>query len=144
MSEGYSVPKKERIGIYEMIERVYRGQENRLNNLERMVTSLRRELDAIRMARYRPSVETDRFEELFRKSFLLASMASRTFIHEEEKVVFKTMPFEKAVTRVSQFITENPNVTTSDIIFRLKLEPDLVNRVLFHLEKEGKIQGEAV
>ena len=144
MSESYSIPKKERLGIYEMIERVYLSHENRLTTLERMVASLRKDVDRIKMERYRPSIDRTRISDLLGKYYLLASVSSRSFTSEEEKVIFRTIPFEKATTQISRFIMKNPNVSTSDIIFKLKLEPDLVNRVLFHLEKEGKIQGEAV
>lgn len=144
MSEGYSITKKERLGIYEMIERVYLSHENRLNNLERIVSSLRRDVDTLKMERYRPSPENYRFLEMARKYYLMASEGFRLFVPVEEKVRFRSIPFKKAVTQISRFIKENPNVTTSDIIFKLQLEPDLVNRILFYLEKEGKIQGEPI
>jgi predicted HTH transcriptional regulator len=142
LSEGYSITKKERFGFYDIIERVYWNHESRLDNLERMLSSLQRDVDRIKMERYRHSEETYRISDLARKYYMLASEGFRSSMLEEEEVKLKSIPFEKAVTQISRFVKRNPNVTTSDIICKLELEPDLVNRVLFHLEKEGKIRGE--
>ena len=144
MSEGYLITKDERLGLYEMLERVYLSHENRIANLERIVSSLRQDVDKLKVKQYRPSPEDYRLSEIARKYYLMASETSRLFVPLEKRIESRTIPFEKAVKRISNFIKKNPNVTTTDIMLKSKLEPDLVNQVLFNLERKGQIRGEPV
>lgn len=62
----------------------------------------------------------------------------------EKEVELVKIPEEQAIKRVSEYIRKHPGGRTSDIIFDLHLDPDLVLKVLRKLEKKGKIKGKNV
>lgn len=51
---------------------------------------------------------------------------------------------DEAMKQISEYIEKHPGCRTSDIIFDLHLDPDLVLKVLRRLEKKGKIKGKDV
>jgi len=57
---------------------------------------------------------------------------------------FKTVPLKEARSMVKEYISKNPSCLTSNIIFDLHLEPDLVLKALGELKKAGKIRSEEV
>lgn len=61
---------------------------------------------------------------------------------EKETVYLKKIPMKKATDQVKAYIDEHQGCLTSDIIFDLKLAPDLILKVLRKLEKQEKVRGE--
>ena len=61
---------------------------------------------------------------------------------EEENVIeLRMIDPAEARKLILDYIEANNRCLTSDIIFDLALDPDLVLRVLSELEKEGKVTG---
>lgn len=63
---------------------------------------------------------------------------------ETEVVELKKIPEKEAVELIKSYIDNHAGCLTSDIIFDLKLAPDLVLKVLGKLEKEKKVRGKSV
>ena len=61
---------------------------------------------------------------------------------EREVLKLKKIPHKKAVALVKKYVDEHQGCRTSDIIYDLALDPDLVLKVLKELEENGKIRGE--
>lgn len=61
---------------------------------------------------------------------------------EELKLV--KIPEKKATKKISEYITKHPGCRTSDIIFDLHLDPDLVLTVVRKLQQKGKIKGKDI
>lgn len=65
-------------------------------------------------------------------------------VHEEGEIELVEIPEEEATSRIVEYIKENPGCRTSDIIFNLHLDPNLVLKVLKNLGDQQKIRGEPV
>jgi len=65
-------------------------------------------------------------------------------INKEEIVELKTIPKEKAKTLIQKYITKHHGCRTSDIIYDLRLDPDLVLEVLKKLETDKAIRGRKI
>ena len=62
----------------------------------------------------------------------------------EEVLELKKIPRKEAATLITRYIDEHQGCRTSDIIFNLHLDPDLVLNVLKKLEKDKKVRGESI
>ena len=62
----------------------------------------------------------------------------------EEALELKKIPRKEAATLITKYIDGHQGCQTSDIIFDLHLDPDLVLKVLRKLEKEKKVRGEKI
>jgi len=65
-----------------------------------------------------------------------------TEIGEETNLL--TMPREEAERKIKEYIDEHPGCRTGDIIYDLRLDPDLVLAILHDFEKKGKIRGKEI
>jgi len=65
-------------------------------------------------------------------------------LHGQDVLELREIPHEKAVASIKKYIDKHQGCRTSDIIYDLRLEPDLVLGVLKELEREKKIRGEQV
>jgi hypothetical protein len=144
MTENYSFSKEQRLGIYEIIENVYRSHERRIRDLERMVDLLRHDFDRTKGEQFVSPMS----ENIFRFSDWVRDYYLPTKHHQpwpyRERHEPKPDSLTKTIEQILQFVKKNPKVTTSTLICKLELEPNLVNRALSYLEKEGKIRGETV
>lgn len=61
---------------------------------------------------------------------------------EEEILKLKKIPHKDAVALIQKHIDEHQGCRTSDIIYDLALDPDLVLTVLKELKEKGKIRSE--
>ena len=93
----------------------------------------------------------EKLEEVLRK--LLEEKlddAIKKCLEEKEKHVetevteLKEIPERKATTLIENYVKSHPRCLTSDIIFDLKLDPDLVLEILSKLEKAKKVRGESI
>ena len=57
-------------------------------------------------------------------------------------VDLKVVPRERAIVMIKDYINHHKGCRTSDIIYDLELDPDLVLSVLKELEKKKEIRGE--
>jgi len=144
MAESYSFSKEQRLGIYEIIESIYKSHERRLRNLEQMVDLLRQGMDKIQREQYVSPVSRNEFRlsDWVRDYYLPHTLHPQS--SQKEKMIVKQKGLGKVAEQISQFIQENPRVTTSEIISKLGLDSDIVNSVLVKLEKEGKIRGQSI
>lgn len=60
----------------------------------------------------------------------------------EEVLELKKIPHKEAVALIKKYIDEHQGCRTSDIIYNLGLDPDLVLAVLEELEEKKKIRGD--
>lgn len=65
-------------------------------------------------------------------------------IEPETAIELKAIPEEEATRLVQDYIDKHPESLTSEIIFGLQLDPDLVLRILNKLETDKKIRGEKI
>jgi hypothetical protein len=63
---------------------------------------------------------------------------------KREVFEFKNVPLEEATSMVEKYIEDHSGCLTSDIVFDLKLDLDLVLKSLRELEHEKKVKGEAL
>ncbi len=61
----------------------------------------------------------------------------------EDIVKLEAIPKEEAKIRIKDYINQHQGCLTSDIIYDLGLDPDLVLNVLNELKEENKIKGES-
>lgn len=61
---------------------------------------------------------------------------------EESVVELKRIPKEEAVVQIQDYVDKHQGCRTSDIIYDLELDPDLVLSVLQELKEKGKIRSE--
>ena len=61
---------------------------------------------------------------------------------EETQLII--IPEKEAINKIAKYIDEHPGCRTSDIIFDLNIEPDLVLAVLRKLEKRKRIRGQEI
>jgi hypothetical protein len=64
--------------------------------------------------------------------------------NEVEALELVNIPEKEAAKKVSEYINRHPGCRTSDIIYDLHLNPDLVLKVLRKLEKQEKVRGKDV
>ena len=69
-------------------------------------------------------------------------LEEREKLAEKEVLKLRKMPHKKAIDLIKRYIDKHQGCRTSDIIYDLALDPDLVLKVLKELEKRGKIRGE--
>lgn len=62
----------------------------------------------------------------------------------ESEIELVVEPKEDAVLKIRSYIDDHPDCTTSDIIYDLGLDPDLVLAVLDDLQRKGLIRGEPI
>ncbi len=62
----------------------------------------------------------------------------------EDVVKLEVIPKEEAKVRIKGYVDQHQGCRTSDIIYDLGLDPDLVLSILKELKEEGKIKGESV
>jgi predicted transcriptional regulator len=63
---------------------------------------------------------------------------------DEERTQLMTISEKEAIKRIKKYIDEHPGCRTSDIIFNLNIEPDLVLTVLRKLENRKRIRGQEI
>jgi DNA integrity scanning protein DisA with diadenylate cyclase activity len=56
----------------------------------------------------------------------------------------KKVPKKKAALLIREYISKNPGCKTSDIIFSLRLHPDIVLPILRKLREEGALRSEKI
>lgn len=61
---------------------------------------------------------------------------------KKETVELRSIPKKKAKALIKAYIDEHQGCRTGDIIYDLRLDPDLVLKILKGLEKEKVIRGE--
>jgi len=59
----------------------------------------------------------------------------------QEEIELRVIPEEEAISLISDYVAKHPGRLTSDIIFDLELDPDLVLKILKKLEKSKKVRG---
>jgi hypothetical protein len=64
--------------------------------------------------------------------------------NEGEALELVNIPEKEATKKVSDYITQHSGCRTSDIIYDLHLNPNLVLKVLRKLEKQEKVRGKDV
>ena len=72
------------------------------------------------------------------------STLGKTAPFETESGKFKKVSENKAIEIIRKYISKNPGCLTSEIIFNLQIDPDLVLSVLKKLRKQGEIRSEPV
>jgi hypothetical protein len=65
-------------------------------------------------------------------------------LEAETEIELAKIPDEEAAERISDYVKKNPGSHTSDIIFDLRLDPDVVLKVLKSLVQNGKIKGKEI
>jgi len=63
---------------------------------------------------------------------------------ETEIVKLRKVPMEEAVMQIKTYIDKHQGCRTSDIIYDLALDPDLVLKALKKLEKDKLVRGENI
>lgn len=101
----------------------------RIDRIEMELKTVYSWLDALRKEMELINARLDKIESLER-------------IEEEEELV--KIPEEEALARIDDYVRNHPGCRTSEIIFNLRLDPDLVLKVLKKLEERGKVRGENV
>lgn len=56
----------------------------------------------------------------------------------------KKIPKKKAEILIKEYVSKNPGCKTSDIIFDLRLHPDVALPILRKLREEGKLRSEQI
>ena len=79
----------------------------------------------------------EKLEEIVRKC--LEEKEKRA---EEEIIRLRKIPHEEAVGFIKEYIDKHQGCRTSDIIYDLELDPELVLSVLKELEEKKEIRGE--
>ncbi len=70
------------------------------------------------------------------------------YLEEREKLTEKgtlrlrRISRKNAITRIKEYISKHPGCRTSDIIYDLALDPDLVISILTELEDKGNVSSE--
>jgi len=80
---------------------------------------------------------TEKLEEIVKKC-----LEEREKLAEKEILKLRKVPHKEAVALIKKYIDEHQGCRTSDIIYDLALDPDLVLSVLTKLEKKKVIRGE--
>jgi len=62
----------------------------------------------------------------------------------EPLIKLKRIPESKAIAQIKKYIDEHQGCRTSDIIYDLELDPDLVLSVLRKLKEKGRIRSEDI
>lgn len=65
-------------------------------------------------------------------------------VEPETTIELKEIPEEEATRLVQDYVDKHPECLTSEIIFGLQLDPDLVLRILNKLEIDKRIRGEKI
>lgn len=60
----------------------------------------------------------------------------------KEVKVLRKISKKKATSLIQNYIKNNPGCRTSDIIYDLEIDPDIVLEILHELETNNLIQGE--
>jgi len=68
-------------------------------------------------------------------------LEEREKLAEKGVIKLRKIPPKEAIPLIKRYIDKHQGCRTSDIIYDLGLEPDLVLKVLKELEEEGKIRG---
>lgn len=68
----------------------------------------------------------------------------RECIEEKEVVELRKIPRKEAFTQIKAYIDRHQGARTSNIIYDLRLDPDLALSVLEKLREKGKIRSEKV
>lgn len=63
---------------------------------------------------------------------------------EPKIVTLEKIPMEEAIKRIEEYIDLHQGCLTSDIIYDLALDPDLVIQALKKLEKDKSVRGENI
>lgn len=61
-----------------------------------------------------------------------------------EEISLLTMPRKEAERKIKEYIDEHPGCRTGDIIYDLRLDPDLVLDILHDFERKGEIRGKEI
>jgi len=81
----------------------------------------------------------EHFEEIVKKC-----LKEKEKLDEKSILKLRKIPHKKAVTLIKKYIDEHQGCRTSDIIYDLALDPDLVLELLKELEEKEKIRGENI
>lgn len=79
----------------------------------------------------------DKLEEVLRKC-----LKEKEKVAEKEVLDLRKIPHKEAVALIKKYIDEHQGCRTSDIIYDLALDPELVLTVLKELKEKGKIRSE--
>ena len=100
------------------------------------------------------SYDIDEFKEKFphlvseitgKTKFVKIESVEKTDVDEPEEIIeLKKIPKDKAIELIKSYVEKHPACRTSDIIYDLELDPDLVLDCLNELEKEKKIRGKEI
>lgn len=59
-------------------------------------------------------------------------------------ITYRVLDKETVKHEITDFITENPKCTTSQIISKLRISPEQIAEALEELEREGVVSGRVV
>jgi len=79
--------------------------------------------------------------ELNKMKSAICEEQSESEVHPEE---LKKVSKNKAAQMIKEYVSKNPGCKTSDVIFDLKLHPDVVLPILRRLREEGVLRSEKI
>ena len=130
MKKEYS--KKEIQEIWNRVKPKRIEQEGlRIDRIEMELQRVNSWLDALKKEMDLVNARLDKIESLER-------------IEEEGLEELVEIPEEEALAKIKDYVNNHPGCRTSEIIFDLRLDPDLVLKILKKLEERGKVRGEKI
>ncbi len=130
MSKEYSREEIEK--IWKRVKPTKTEQERlRIDRLESELQRVNSWLEVLRKQMDLANARLDRVESLGR-------------VEEEGLEELVEIPEEEALTKIKDYVSKHPGCRTSEIIFNLNLDPDLVLNTLKKLEEKRKVRGEEI
>ena len=74
----------------------------------------------------------------------MKSASGEDYSDSKMQLELKKVPKKKAGQLIKEYVAKNPGCKTSDIIFDLKLHPDIVLPILRKLREEGALRSEKI
>ena len=74
----------------------------------------------------------------------MKSASGEDYSDSKMQLELKKVPKKKAAQLIKEYVAKNPGCKTSDIIFDLKLHPDIVLPILRKLREEGALRSEKI
>jgi len=78
------------------------------------------------------------------KKVVIECLKEKEELIGEPVIKLKKIPESKAIAQIKKYIDEHQGCRTSDIIYDLELDPDLVLLVLKELKEKGRIRSEDI
>ena|SRR3989337_719977 len=74
----------------------------------------------------------------------MKSASGEDYSDSKMQLELKKVPKKKAAQLIKEYVAKNPGCKTSDIIFDLKLHPDIVLPILRKFREEGALRSEKI